>query len=74
MNHARPALAVAPVLIGATLEMDDGIVVRIVEVEAYGGADDPAAMHFAAQPVATRRCSGRQTIGTCTSATGCIGA
>lgn len=37
------ALAVAPALIGATIETDGGIVMRIVEVEAYGGADDPAS-------------------------------
>ena len=43
MNLARSAVAVAPDLIGATIETDDGVIVRIVEVEAYGGADDPAS-------------------------------
>ena len=46
MKLARSALAVAPELIGATIETADGIVVRIVEVEAYGGADDPASHAF----------------------------
>lgn len=43
MDLARPAFEVASELIGATIETDAGIVVRIVEVEAYGGADDPAS-------------------------------
>lgn len=46
MTFDRPALDVAPTLIGATIESDDGIVVRVVEVEAYGGADDPASHAF----------------------------
>jgi len=43
---ARPAWLVAPDLLGCVLEHrgDDGVVaVRLVEVEAYGGADDPAS-------------------------------
>jgi len=43
LDLRRPAIAVAPELIGATIETADGLVVRIVEVEAYGGADDPAS-------------------------------
>jgi DNA-3-methyladenine glycosylase len=41
---ARPVLAVAPELIGATL-LYDGVGGRIVEIEAYG-PDDPAAHAF----------------------------
>jgi len=43
---ARPAWLVAPELLGCVLEhrSDEGVVaVRLVEVEAYGGGDDPAS-------------------------------
>jgi DNA-3-methyladenine glycosylase len=43
---ARPALEVAPALLGCVLEhqtQDGLVVVRITEVEAYMGADDPAS-------------------------------
>jgi DNA-3-methyladenine glycosylase len=46
---AQPALAVAPTLLGATvLSTVDGaqVLVRITEVEAYEGADDPASHAF----------------------------
>lgn len=46
---AGPALLVAPRLLGARLTtvLDDGTVtVRITEVEAYGGADDPGSHAF----------------------------
>jgi DNA-3-methyladenine glycosylase len=41
----RPVLTVAPALLGALLE-HDGVVVRLTEVEAYDGGDDPASHAF----------------------------
>lgn len=38
----RPVLEAAPVLLGATLR-HDGVAVRITEVEAYAGEDDPGS-------------------------------
>ena len=46
---ARPALVVAPRLIGAVLAADVGgvrVAVRLTEVEAYEGRDDPASHAF----------------------------
>ena len=39
---AGPALEVAPLLLGARLTID-GVTVRLTEVEAYEGADDPGS-------------------------------
>src|SRR3954464_2977971 len=38
----RPVLTVAPALLGMLLE-HDGVVVRLTEVEAYDGGNDPAS-------------------------------
>src|ERR1700704_614257 len=43
---SRPALDVAPLLLGATLRStidDEEVVARITEVEAYEGLEDPAS-------------------------------
>ena len=48
---------------------------RIVEVEAYAGADDPGQPRLrAGAPSATPPCSGRPATSTCTSPTACTGA
>ena len=39
---AQHALVAAPALLGAVIH-DGDVAVRIVEVEAYGGSDDPAS-------------------------------
>lgn len=41
----QPAAVVAPLLLGAIIH-DEEVAVRIVEVEAYGGPDDPASHAF----------------------------
>jgi DNA-3-methyladenine glycosylase len=41
----RPVVTVAPGLLGALLE-HDGVVVRLTEVEAYDGGEDPASHAF----------------------------
>jgi DNA-3-methyladenine glycosylase len=46
---ARPALLVAPLLVGAVLVSERGggrVAVRLTEVEAYEGAEDPASHAF----------------------------
>src|SRR5690349_24719137 len=46
---ARPALLVAPLLLGAVVESERGgerVAVRLTEVEAYEGAADPASHAF----------------------------
>src|SRR5207302_3457574 len=46
---ARPALAVAPRLLGAVVGSDIGgqhVAIRLTEVEAYEGIDDPASHAF----------------------------
>ena len=42
---ARPALEVAPDLLGAVIE-HDGVAVRLTEVEAYAGEQDPGSHAF----------------------------
>lgn len=46
--YQRPVLDVARDLLGATLERD-GVRLRLTEVEAYDGADDPASHAFRGQ-------------------------
>lgn len=42
LDLTLPAPELAPLLVGALLS-DNGVTLRLTEVEAYAGADDPAA-------------------------------
>jgi len=53
IDLTRPAFDLAPLLIGALLS-DGGVTVRLTEVEAYAGADDPAAHAFVGPRPRTR--------------------
>jgi len=50
---ARPVLEVAPELLGCTVT-HAGVTVRLTEVEAYGGSDDPGSHAFKGQTPRTR--------------------
>ena len=50
---ARPVLEVAPQLLGC-LVSHAGVAVRLTEVEAYDGANDPGSHAFAGQTPRTR--------------------
>ena len=50
---ARPVLEVAPELLGCTVS-HAGVTVRLTEVEAYGGADDPGSHAFRGQTPRTQ--------------------
>jgi DNA-3-methyladenine glycosylase len=50
---ARPVLEVAPELLGCTVS-HAGVTVRLTEVEAYGGANDPGSHAFRGQTPRTR--------------------
>ena len=45
LDLTLPAVDLAPLLVGALL-IDGGVTVRLTEVEAYAGTDDPAAHAF----------------------------
>ena len=67
---AGPVLDVAPRLLNAVVRHGE-VAVRLTEVEAYDGADDPAHTPTRAGPAATRPCSGRPATCTATSPTAC---
>ena len=48
----RPVLEAAPLLLGATFT-HGGVTVRLTEVEAYDGPNDPAPTRTTAAPTAT---------------------
>ena len=66
----RPVQVVARDLLGRHLR-HGGVVLRITEVEAYGGPDVPPATAARGAPPATRPCGRTGAMATSTSATAC---
>ena len=74
-SSGGPTLEAAAALIGARLVRDGTAtaarVARIVELEAYIGADDRASHARFGRTAGTRSCTGRRAWPTCTLSTGC---
>ena len=71
---ARDSREAAPELIGKRLHLpSEGIIARIVEVEAYRGAEDPAAHSYRGKHHALASCSDLLATRTSISITACTG-